>query len=113
MSLLWIVISFLLASSRMTEIVLLNSCLVCIFQDLGSGKTIGSSRAWSGLYFLKVDPSVNKQIIPTAYGAGYEVVSSQSCFVSESSSDKDVMVWHYCLGHLNFPYLSKNLSITV
>ena len=60
-----------------------------------------------GLYFLKVDLSVNKQIIPTTCGAGYEVVSSQSCFVSESSSDKDVMVWHYRLGHLNFPYLSK------
>ena len=80
---------------------------LCLFQDLGSGRTIGSARVSSGLYYLIAEPSVGKRFIPTACGAGCSKSSRTSNLVSRPYSDKDVLIWHYRLGHLSFPYLSK------
>lgn len=68
------------------------STFQCIFQDISSGKTIGSAKACSGLYYFDVDlPSteLNKNIF-------------LGCNVS---SYDDIMRWHYRLGHPSFPYM--------
>jgi hypothetical protein len=61
----------------------------CQFQDLLSGKTIGSARESDGLYYFDNPGSV---------------VVSQSFF---SVNKNDPLLWHARLGHPNFMYLKK------
>lgn len=67
------------------------SPLCCTFQDMSSGKTIGSAKACSGLYYIDPFPpaQVNKAFV-------------SSCLVSRND---DIMRWHYRLGHPSFSYL--------
>ncbi|KAI9181503.1 hypothetical protein LWI28_015611 [Acer negundo] len=60
----------------------------CIFQESDPGRTIGSAKALSGLYFLKAKSYVKKQSDPTACGAGCEVSSSYQSLLSRSSDDR-------------------------
>ncbi|TYK26089.1 putative mitochondrial protein [Cucumis melo var. makuwa] len=56
------------------------------FQDLSSGRTIGTTRHSMELYILDDDTS--------------------SCSISRTStSDHDFMLWHFRLGHPNFTYI--------
>ena len=72
----------------------------CEFQDLLSGKTIGSAKENNGIYLFEGDGHViNKQ----TRALQSEVVS---CSESTSVSNK-VMLWHNRLGHPSFPYLKQ------
>lgn len=74
----------------------------CVFQDLASGKMIGSADYCAGLYLLKVHHSIKKSI------SSFQCQSTQSSeSISQSNSDSTIMLWHYRLGHPNFMYLKK------
>ena len=70
----------------------------CVFQELSSGKTIGSADMCSALYILQIPPI--RQPLRTA-------MEKRSLSVFNSYKNKDVMLWHYRLGHPNFIYLKK------
>lgn len=76
-----------------------NNCVanfspsMCQFQDLLSGKKIGSVRAYEGLYFLENSESKSLQ----AHVLGVSFISV--------SSNKEIMLWHHRLGHPSFSYL--------
>jgi hypothetical protein len=75
----------------------------CVFQDLASGKRIGSARMYSGLYLLKN----NLPFKCKAQNAVLFNPKGQSVF--NTHKDSNVMLWHYRLGHPNFVYLEKLL----
>ena len=59
---------------------------VCVFQDLASGRTIGSAKEHRGLYILDE--------------------GSNSCLkTSVISCDSEIYLWHLRLGHASFYYL--------
>ena len=62
------------------------------FRDLGSGKTIGSAREIKGLYYFDDDAIQEEQV--------------QVAKKVPSMSDK-IRLWHWRLGHPNFPYLKR------
>ena len=69
----------------------------CVFQDLNSGKMIGSAKESGGLYYLDI-------------GSASQLPSKtiSSCFESFSvlnNEDDNIMVWHLRLGHPSFRYL--------
>jgi len=69
----------------------------CIFQDLNSGKMIGSAKESGGLYYLNI-------------GSASQLPSKtiSSCFESFSilnNKDDNIMTWHLRLGHPSFRYL--------
>lgn len=65
----------------------------CEFQQVGSGRTIGSAREDGRLYFLED-------------GANSRNLVQNTCFESVSVSiDREIMLWHYRLGHPSFQYL--------
>ncbi|KAM7509193.1 hypothetical protein LguiA_019646 [Lonicera macranthoides] len=65
----------------------------CEFQDSNSGKTIGVAKQDGGLYFFNNGSTSGRQ-------------DRQTCFNSISvSSDSQILLWHYRLGHPNFQYL--------
>ena len=68
-----------------------SSC--CEFQEAGSGRTIGTARECGGLYFFEDGTSLNNSVHKTYF----ESISM--------SSDKEIMLWHYRLGHPSFHYL--------
>ena len=72
---------------------------MCVFQDLDSGKMIGSAKMCSGLYILQDD------ISSAIKSQKFSLFSSNNHPVS--NKDSDIMLWHYRLGHPNFMYLSK------
>ena len=65
---------------------------VC-FQDLSSGRTIGTTRHSRGLYILDDDTS-SSSISRTSLLSSYF-----------STSEHDFMLWHFWLGHPNFTYI--------
>ncbi|KAL0537023.1 hypothetical protein IC582_025991 [Cucumis melo] len=65
---------------------------VC-FQDLNSGRTIGSARHSRGLYILNDD----------TFGSSISTTSLLSSYFS--TSEHDFMLWHFRLGHPNFTYM--------
>lgn len=67
---------------------------LCEFQILESGKTIGNAKECAGLYLLKVEKSE-------------ELKTHSYAVATVPSSENDVMLWHYRLGHPNFMYLEK------
>ena len=76
---------------------------LCEFQDLHSGRKIGSAEMCSGLYLLQRtnSPKAPCPIVP------YSSLKSQSSLGSCFNKVSDVMLWHYRLGHPNFMYLDK------
>ena len=96
----------LLSISKLTRD---NNCVtkffpnLCEFQDLDSGKVIGSAEMCSGLYLIKDHTSLDRQTLNA------NCVSSKSQFLSKflSNKDHDIMLWHFRLGHPNFMYLEK------
>ncbi|KAL4030324.1 hypothetical protein IC575_008560 [Cucumis melo] len=65
---------------------------VC-FQDLNSGRTIGTAQHSRGLYILNDDTS----------GSSISTTSLLSSYLS--TSEHDYMLWHFRLGHPNFTYM--------
>ena len=63
------------------------------FQDLSSGKMIGTARHSRGLYLLDDDTS-SSSISRTSLLSSYFTTSEQDC-----------MLWHFRLGHPNFQYM--------
>ena len=80
-----------------------NNCVahfhssMCQFQDLSSGRTIGSARIHEGLYYLNNTEYEGQQ----AFVSGVASVSI--------SSAREIMLWHHRLGHPNFSYLKRLL----
>jgi hypothetical protein len=76
---------------------------LCKFQDLDTGKKIGSAKMCSGLYLLN---GFTPQKGQTQNGilAPHKGRSVLNFYVNK---DSDVMLWHYRLGHPNFMYLEK------
>ena len=62
----------------------------CIFQDLSSGKTIGSAKECEGLYYFAED-----------------LVKEQCCNIVSSSKTSDILLWHSRMGHPNFKYMKQ------
>ena len=63
------------------------------FQDLSSGRMIGTARHSRGLYLLDDDTS-SSSISRTSLLSSYFTTSEQDC-----------MLWHFRLGHPNFQYM--------
>ncbi|KAA0066242.1 Beta-galactosidase [Cucumis melo var. makuwa] len=63
------------------------------FQNLNSGRTIGTARHSRGLYILNDDTS----------GSSISTTSLLSSYLS--TSEHDYMLWHFRLGHPNFTYM--------
>ncbi|KAF7800778.1 Retrovirus-related Pol polyprotein from transposon TNT 1-94 [Senna tora] len=62
----------------------------CSFQDLASGKMIGSAEECNGFYLLG----------PTIFPGFHETVLSVTCLL-------DILLRHYRLGHPNIHYMQK------
>ena len=62
----------------------------CKFQETASGRTIGNARESEGLYFFEDGTDSRRHVQSTCFSI---------------SSDNNVMIWHYRLGHPNFHYL--------
>ncbi|KAL5798657.1 hypothetical protein ACOSQ2_003477 [Xanthoceras sorbifolium] len=77
----------------------------CVFQDMISGKTIGTAEIQSGLYVIKAEASKGIQ----GHSAESKTFSLESMSKSMSKSNKEsiVLLWHYRLGHPSFLYLEK------
>ena len=69
----------------------------CFFQELSSGRMIGSARVLDGLYFFEDKNQESRQTLVSGVAS-----------ISVSSS-KEIMLWHYRLGHPNFAYLKRLL----
>ncbi|KAL9420128.1 hypothetical protein AB3S75_037830 [Citrus x aurantiifolia] len=65
----------------------------CEFQELDTGRMIGSAREYGGLYYFDDGNSMCQQQKISNLGA---------CF---SSTDDNIMLWHRRLGHPSFLYL--------
>ena len=65
----------------------------CEFQDLLSGKMIGSARIHDDLYYFEDDQSTSRQTFLSG-------VASTSV-----SSTREIILWHHRLGHPSFSYL--------
>ena len=77
----------------------LNCCVKfspshCVFQELDSRRTIGNARECGGLYLLEEGSQSNVSYV------------QRTCFKSISvSSDNEIILWHFRLGHPSFQYL--------
>ena len=65
----------------------------CEFQNLTTGRMIGSAKEKDGLYYFDDGPGLSRQFQSTS-------VNSVSI-----SKENDIMLWYYWLGHPNFQYL--------
>ena len=64
----------------------------CVFQDLSSGKMIGSAKECEGLYYFdKTD--VRGQCPPTV------------CNSASNPKESELLLWHKRMGHPSFQYL--------
>jgi hypothetical protein len=69
----------------------------CVFQDLNSGKMIGTAKESGGLYYFDIEPQSQLPSKP--------ISSCFESFLVLNNNDDDVMLWHSRLGHPSFPYL--------
>ena len=72
----------------------------CVFQDLSSGKTIGSAKEREGLYYFD-ETDVLGQSSPTV------------CNSTSYSKDSELLLWHKRMGHPSFQYLKTFISFTM
>ena len=80
---------------------------MCEFQDLDSGKRIGSAKVCSGVYLLKVGESPRRQTHNAVHVESKSQSNKSSVSFENSNKDSAIMLWHYRLGHPNFIYLKK------
>ena len=80
---------------------------LCEFQVLDLGKTIGSARMCSGLYFLKIDEPPRKKTHNAVCVESKSHPNKSLVSVEDSNKEGAIMLWHYRLGHPNFLYLQK------
>ena len=79
----------------------------CVFQDLSSGKMIGSADLCAGLYLLKsASASVCSQDNKTGVSPQCWSINHLES-VSQYNKDSAILLWHYRLGHPNFMYLKR------
>ena len=80
----------------------------CEFQEVDSGKVIGSAEMHGGLYLLKGYQDLSKQVHHSncLSKSSFNSVSFVSNSVS-MSVESQVLLWHFRLGHPNFLYLEK------
>jgi hypothetical protein len=76
---------------------------LCLFQDLDTGKKIGSAKMCSGLYLLKSEIPLRRQTQTRSYVSS----KGQSALNFHVNKDSEVLLWHYHLGHPNFMYLER------
>ena len=76
---------------------------LCIFQDLDTGKKIGSAKMCSGLYLLKSEIPLRRQTQNNSYVSS----KGQSALNFHVNKDSKVLLWHYRLGHPNFTHLER------
>ncbi|KAL5758013.1 hypothetical protein ACOSP7_020624 [Xanthoceras sorbifolium] len=77
----------------------------CVFQDMISGKMIGTAEIQSGLYVIKAEAS--KGIQGHSTKSNNFSLESMSESMSKSNKENSIMRWHYRLGHPSFLYLEK------
>ena len=82
---------------------------MCVFQDLNSGKTIGSAELCSGLYLLKSDQSsfIQDSRANCAKSKSLSTNSPHSIVSPSINNDNEIVLLHYRPGHPNFMYLAK------
>jgi hypothetical protein len=68
----------------------------CVFQDLNSGKMIGSAKESGGLYYFDIGSESQSPSKPIS-------INFESFFAL--NNDDNVMLWHLRLGHPSFRYL--------
>ena len=79
---------------------------MCVFQDLDSGRTIGSADLCSGLYLFKNDQDPRASCAKSG---------QNSCFSSSKSGlrvnkDSEILLLYNYLGHPSFMYLEKSFQ---
>ena len=75
----------------------------CVFQDLDLGKMISNAELSSRLYLFEA----TKTLVRQPQKPVCILQNKQSFSIVKSTSDDDVMLWHYRLGHPSFMYLEK------
>ena len=75
----------------------------CVFQDLKSGKIIGNAEFCAGFYLLIVNNSPTSECRSRGIKSHCQFGSFES--FDHSNQVSTIMIWHYCQGHPNFPYL--------
>ncbi|PKA63925.1 Retrovirus-related Pol polyprotein from transposon TNT 1-94 [Apostasia shenzhenica] len=75
---------------------------LCDFQAVDSGKVIGSAEMHGGLYLLKENNLLGRQVHPSSCVSVNLISNSVSVPV-----ESQVMLWHCRLGHPNFAYIEK------
>ena len=83
---------------------------LCDFQVVYSGQVIGSAKMRGGLYLLKENNLLSRQVHPSSCVSESSSIKfvSNSVSVSDSVSvESQVLLWHYHLGHPNFAYIEK------
>lgn len=74
---------------------------LCVFQDLDSGKRIGSAEMCSGLYILQ------DETLSASTAQKFSLFSLNNQSICHSNKNNDFMLWHYRLGHPNFCICQK------
>ncbi|RVW77068.1 Retrovirus-related Pol polyprotein from transposon RE1 [Vitis vinifera] len=79
----------------------------CVFQDLKSGKMIGSAELCSGLYLLSCGQFSNQVSQASCVQSQSMLESFNSVSNSKVNKDSEIIMLHYRLGHPSFVYLAK------
>ena len=79
----------------------------CVFQDLKSGKMIGSAELCSGLYLLSCGQFSNQVSQASCVQSQSMSESFNSVSNSKVNKDSEIIMLHYRLGHPSFVYLAK------
>ncbi|RVW56514.1 Retrovirus-related Pol polyprotein from transposon TNT 1-94 [Vitis vinifera] len=80
---------------------------LCVFQDLKSGKMIGSAELCSGLYLLSCGQFSNQVSQASCVQSQSMSESFNSMSNSKVNKDNEIIMLHYRLGHPSFVYLAK------
>ncbi|RVX23040.1 Retrovirus-related Pol polyprotein from transposon TNT 1-94 [Vitis vinifera] len=80
---------------------------LCVFQDLKSGKMIGSAELCSGLYLLSCGQFSNQVSQASCVQSQSMSESFNSMSNSKVNKDSEIIMLHYRLGHPSFVYLAK------
>ena len=80
---------------------------LCVFQDLKSGKMIGSAELCSGLYLLSCGQFSNQVSQASCVQSQSMLESFNSVSNSKVNKDSEIIMLHYRLGHPSFVYLAK------